>query len=130
MDINSVQNIRPTATSSSVSRNNARAEVAISDRVQQEQARAAQAAQVEQEQENTEPSVSESIREAVSNLNEFSQSIRRNLSFSLQNETGRVVVEVTDSETGELIRKIPSDEALQIAERISETRSLLPSVKV
>lgn len=125
MDINSVQNIRPTAASPSASRNNTRAEVAISDRVPQEQIRA-----VRVEQENTEPSVSDNIREAVSNLNEFSQSIRRNLSFSLQNETGRVVVEVTDSETGELIRKIPSDEALQIAERISETRSLLPSVKV
>jgi flagellar protein FlaG len=71
----------------------------------------------------------EEIESVVSNLNEFAQSIRRDLAFNLQNDTGRVIVEVTDSQTGELIRKIPSEEALKIAERISEVRSLMTSVK-
>jgi len=69
------------------------------------------------------------IESVVENLNSFAQSIRRDLAFSLQNETGKVIVEVTDSSTGELIRKIPSEEALRLSERIAEVRSLMTSVK-
>ncbi|MBN0523686.1 flagellar protein FlaG, partial [Pseudomonas aeruginosa] len=47
------------------------------------------------------------------------------LSFSLDDSTGRVVVKVTDSTSGEVIRQIPSEEALRLAERLDEARSLL-----
>lgn len=69
------------------------------------------------------------IVSVVENLNDFAQSVRRNLAFSMQNDTGKVVVEVTDSSTGELIRKIPSEEALELSERIADVRSLMTSVK-
>lgn len=51
--------------------------------------------------------------------------VPRDLSFSLDDSTGRVVVKVTDSTSGEVIRQIPSEEALRLAERLDEARSLL-----
>ncbi len=65
------------------------------------------------------------VEEAVSSIEKFTQSIRRDLSFSLDDSTGRVVVKVTDSTSGEIIRQIPSEEALRLAERLDEARSLL-----
>ncbi|MFU7548159.1 flagellar protein FlaG, partial [Pseudomonas paraeruginosa] len=61
----------------------------------------------------------------VSSIEKFTQSIRRDLNFSLDDSTGRVVVKVTDSSSGEIIRQIPSEEALRLAERLDEARSLL-----
>jgi flagellar protein FlaG len=62
---------------------------------------------------------------AVSSIQEFAQSIQRNLNFSLDDSTGRVVVKVTDSVSGEVIRQIPSEDALRLAESLDEVRSLL-----
>lgn len=67
----------------------------------------------------------QSVEEAVSSIREFAQSIQRNLNFSLDDSTGRVVVKVTDSVFGEVIRQIPSEEALRLAESLDEVRSLL-----
>ena len=65
------------------------------------------------------------VEEAVSSIREFAQSIQRNLNFSLDDSTGRVVVKVTDGVSGEVIRQIPSEEALRLAETLDEVRSLL-----
>lgn len=62
---------------------------------------------------------------AVSSIQEFAQSIQRNLNFSLDDSTGRVVVKVTDGVSGEVIRQIPSEDALRLAESLDEVRSLL-----
>mgnify|MGYP003596893236 CR=1 FL=1 len=65
------------------------------------------------------------VEQAVSTIEAFTQSIRRNLSFNLDDSSGRVVVKVTDSLSGEVIRQIPSEEALKLAESLDEARSLL-----
>ncbi|MCO6055429.1 flagellar protein FlaG [Pseudomonas sp. MOB-449] len=67
----------------------------------------------------------ESVEAAVSTIQDFTQSIRRSLSFNLDDSTGRVVVKVTDSVSGEVIRQIPSEDALKLAESLEEARSLL-----
>lgn len=66
-----------------------------------------------------------SVSRAVSTLEAFTQSISRNLSFKLDDSTGRVVVKVTDAVSGEVIRQIPSEEALRLAESLEDARSLL-----
>ncbi|MDH4656354.1 MULTISPECIES: flagellar protein FlaG [unclassified Pseudomonas] len=66
-----------------------------------------------------------SVEQAVSTIESFTQSISRNLSFTLDDSSGRVVVKVTDAASGEVIRQIPSEEALQLAESLEEARSLL-----
>lgn len=65
------------------------------------------------------------VESAVSTIQEFVQSVRRNINFSVEDTSGRVVVKVTDSTSGDVIRQIPSEEALQLAESLEEVRSLL-----
>lgn len=65
------------------------------------------------------------IENAVSSIQQFVQTVQRNLNFSLDDSTGRVVVKVTDGASGEVIRQIPSEEALRLAESLEQARSLL-----
>ncbi|MCZ4321788.1 flagellar protein FlaG [Pseudomonas anguilliseptica] len=67
----------------------------------------------------------EEVEAAVATIQDFVQSVRRSLNFSLEEGSGRVVVKVTDAGSGDVIRQIPSEEALQLAENLSEVRSLL-----
>ncbi|WXL27297.1 flagellar protein FlaG [Ectopseudomonas mendocina] len=67
----------------------------------------------------------EDLEAAVATISDFVQSVSRSLNFSLEEGSGRVVVKVTDSGSGDVIRQIPSEEALQLAENLSEVRSLL-----
>lgn len=67
----------------------------------------------------------EQIEEAVASIQDFVQSVRRSINFSVEETSGRVVVKVTDAGSGDVIRQIPSEEALQLAENLSEVRSLL-----
>ncbi len=65
------------------------------------------------------------ISDKLSRLNDFVQHINRDLEFSLHEESGRTVVTVLDSETEKVIRKIPSDEVLRIAESLENLSGLL-----
>ncbi|MDH4581045.1 flagellar protein FlaG [Pseudomonas sp. BN415] len=80
---------------------------------------------VDQVQPQSEAEDREPVEAAASSIQEFVQSIRRNLNFDVDDSSGRVVVQVTDSESGEVIRQIPSEDALKLAESLSEMRSLL-----
>jgi len=72
----------------------------------------------------------EPLETAVSEMNELIRTADREISFNLDDDSGRVVVHVTDRDTGKMIRQIPSDEALKLAESLSEARSLLTKVEV
>ncbi len=75
------------------------------------------------------PPQSQQIEKTVSELNDFVQSIQRGIQFSVQEGTGQTIITVTDKETGEEIRKFPSEEALAIAEFIAETKAHDAAVK-
>lgn len=45
------------------------------------------------------------------------------LRFRVDPEAGRVVVSVVDAETGDILRQIPSEEALAIAQSLADTGS-------
>ncbi|MFF5865849.1 flagellar protein FlaG [Pseudomonas sp. NPDC012596] len=72
----------------------------------------------------------EKVKSAVSEIEKFLSSSRRNLEFSTDEESGKIVVKVIASETGELIRQLPSEEALRIAHNLSDVNSLLFDAKV
>ncbi|MBX9754437.1 MAG: flagellar protein FlaG [Pseudomonadaceae bacterium] len=69
------------------------------------------------------------VEDAVVTLQAFAQVVSRNLSFSVDDGSGQVVVKVVDSTSGDLIRQIPSEEALQLAEHLSDARNLLFKAK-
>ena len=60
----------------------------------------------------------ESVEVAAREVEAFLQVQNRNLAFSVDEETNRSVVTVKDSASGDVIRQIPSDEVLRLAERI------------
>ena len=65
------------------------------------------------------------LQAAVSDIQNFVQSVRRDINFNLDDESGRVVINVTEAISGNVIRQIPSEEALRLAENLSEVRSVL-----
>ncbi len=63
----------------------------------------------------------EVVRKAAKDLNEFARSIQTNLSFSIDEGSGRSVITVTDTQTGDVIRQIPAKEILAVANLIRES---------
>ncbi|QJC78285.1 flagellar protein FlaG [Pseudomonas umsongensis] len=70
------------------------------------------------------------LEKAVTDIQEFVQAAQRNLDFSIDDSTGRVVVKVIATETGLVIRQIPSEAALKLAQSLSDASSLLFDEKV
>jgi flagellar protein FlaG len=61
------------------------------------------------------------IESAVTSMAEYVQSIKRDLQFSVDEDTGRTVVKVLDSHTGDLIRQIPDQTFLELARKLKES---------
>lgn len=80
-------------------------------------------------QGGSQPVSAEEMQSAVSKLNDYIQIVRRNLQFSVDEDTGRTVVKVMDVETEEVIRQVPSEEALKLAKHLEEIRGLLFKAK-
>ncbi|WP_060508311.1 flagellar protein FlaG [Pseudomonas sp. NBRC 111124] len=72
----------------------------------------------------------EKVKNAVSQIEKFLSESKRNLEFSTDEQSGQVVVKVIASATGELIRQLPSEEALRIAHSLNDASSLLFDAKV
>lgn len=70
------------------------------------------------------------LEKAVTDIREFVQASQRQLDFSIDDSTGRVVVKVIATESGDVIRQIPSETALKLAQSLSQASSLLFDAKV
>ncbi len=69
------------------------------------------------------------LKRAVQEIEKFVQSIKRNLEFSIDEASGRVVVKVIASESGEVVRQIPSEEALKLADSLNTASNVLLDAK-
>ncbi|WP_298188032.1 flagellar protein FlaG [uncultured Pseudomonas sp.] len=67
----------------------------------------------------------QSLDSAVASISSFVQSVQRSLDFSVDDSSGEVVVKVTDRDSGEVIRQLPSEEALRLSEQLESLRSLM-----
>lgn len=63
------------------------------------------------------------LEDATREIEQFLQSQNRNLAFSVDENTDRSVVTVTESGSGDVIRQIPSEEVLRLAERLDDLRT-------
>jgi flagellar protein FlaG len=72
----------------------------------------------------------EQLKMAVQEIEKFVQSVKRNLEFSIDEPSGKVVVKVIASDSGEVIRQIPNEEVLKLANSLNDASSLLFSAKV
>lgn len=64
------------------------------------------------------------LSEAVSQLNDFVQTVQRDLQFEVDNDMGRTIVKVVDQSTQEVIRQIPDEVALRLAENLQQDEPL------
>lgn len=76
-------------------------------------------------QADSEPLARERLDSAVASISSFVQGVQRNLDFSIDESSGEVVVKVTDRDSGEVIRQLPSEEALRLSEQLESLRSLM-----
>jgi len=65
------------------------------------------------------------VQQAAQMISGAIQTFSRNLEFSVDDTTGKAVVKVSDKETGDMIRQIPSQEALDIARVLDRLQGLL-----
>jgi len=66
----------------------------------------------------------EDIDQAVSEINENSQVIQRELHFTIDKDSGHTVIKVIDSKTEEVIRQIPGEEVLKVARGLHQGSNL------
>jgi len=60
----------------------------------------------------------DSVKKAAEQGNSLLQAANRSLHFQIDESTKRVVVKVVDSETGKIVRQIPSEEMLDFVKRM------------
>jgi len=72
----------------------------------------------------------EEVVKVAQQLQDFVESLNRNVRFSIDEESGRDVISVVEVDSGELIRQIPSEEVLKLASRISKAAGLIVQEKV
>lgn len=71
----------------------------------------------------------EKLKMAVQEIEKFVQSVKRNLEFSIDEPSGKVVVKVIASDSGEVVRQIPNEEILKLANSLNDASSLLFSAQ-
>lgn len=78
------------------------------------------------QQASKEPS-REQLNKAVSELNQSSQIKTQGIEFSIDEDSQRTVVKVIDQETKEVLRQIPTREALELAKTFDSAKGSLIS---
>ncbi|MBB1361908.1 flagellar protein FlaG [Shewanella sp. SR44-4] len=73
---------------------------------------------------------SEELNQAVSDIAASMNVMQKGLAFKVDEESGIQIVKVIDVTTGELIRQIPNEEALDIAKKLNEVTGLLMKTEV
>ena len=77
----------------------------------------------------SEPVSREQLNQAIKATKDFVGAINSSLDFSVDEDTGSVVVKVIDKETKEVIRQFPSEEMLSIAKALDSIKGLLVKQK-
>ena len=67
----------------------------------------------------------EDLSTAIQSLNDMMSALDRNINFSVDPGTGKDVVRVTDSNTGQTIRQIPAQETLTFIQNLDKMVGLL-----
>ncbi len=65
------------------------------------------------------------LTEAIEQLNEQMRQSARNLNFSIDKDSGRTVITVRNSHSGEVVRQIPDEVVLRVAHNIDQVKGML-----
>lgn len=83
-----------------------------------------EATQATQAARAVEPSQAD-VKAAVEKVQQAVQTMASSLKFSVDQQTGKSIVTVTDTETGEVIRQMPSKEMVELAHNIDRIQGML-----
>ena len=70
------------------------------------------------------------VKEAISKLNELAKASNQRLGFSMDPHINGPVITVHNTQTGELVRTIPSEEVLRVAKSIDSLKGVIFSEKM
>jgi flagellar protein FlaG len=87
-----------------------------------------QVAEVEQPKQQARPAPPievPKIESVTKQIDSFLRSIGRTINFRVDQASGRMVVSVHDATTGELIRQVPGEDAIRLAESIEASMSVM-----
>ncbi|MCL1141696.1 flagellar protein FlaG [Shewanella gaetbuli] len=73
---------------------------------------------------------SQSLEVVANDLADMVALMQKGLKFSVDEDSGKQVIKVQDIESGDIIRQIPSEEALKLAEKLSEVSGILMKIEV
>ena len=76
------------------------------------------------EQEVNQKASKEDVENAVTKLNDFVQTVQRNLEFNLDDTSGKTIITVVDKQTSEVVRQIPDDVAVKLAQDLQQSEPL------
>lgn len=79
---------------------------------------------MEQDATNNEQNL-DKLTQVAAELSDMMSMMRKGLAFKVDEKSGQAVVTVLDKDTGDIIRQMPSEEALALAEKLSEVTGLL-----
>lgn len=114
------------ASSSTTNENNASVSVAEQTGVGQYQA--VSEGRLTQLPARSTPVSVEELNQAADTIEEFLGRNQRNLSFERNLDSGKMVISVIDGQSQDVIRTIPSEEAIEIASKIKDLQDeLIPS---
>ncbi|WP_051311094.1 flagellar protein FlaG [Zooshikella ganghwensis] len=104
-------------------------EVAVSQPLkakgQTSQAKAVQevSSAIEDQQLDKQETLREQVEQAVAQLNDYVQTVQRDLLFKLDTDSGETVISVIDRNTDEVVRQIPDEVALRLARDLKDSAS-------
>lgn len=67
----------------------------------------------------------EQLKQAVQKIQGTVNNLAQNLQFSIDEDTGKTIIKVMDVQTEEVIRQIPTEEAVEIARTLDKVQGLL-----
>lgn len=88
---------------------------------------AALAGQTDNQKNESKPDA-EMVKRAIDQGNTLLQAVKRNLQFKVDDATKEMVVKIVDSNSGEVVKQIPSEEMLDFVKRMQELEGQQGSV--
>ncbi len=83
------------------------------------------AAEAPRQQPAARPVTIPKIESVTRQIDSFLRSINKSVQFRVDQATGEMIVTIRDDSTGEVIRQVPGEDALRIAQRIEDQLSAM-----
>ncbi|WP_394128803.1 flagellar protein FlaG [Shewanella maritima] len=85
---------------------------------------------IAESEKNKQQKNDDEIEQIADDLTEMVAMMQKGLKFSVDKDSGQQVIKVQDIDSGDVIRQIPSEEALKLAEKLSEVSGILMKIEV